>query len=115
MPCSALLVPIHVDALLLKEELAMVIPTANFSRLPHVLGGRDINAAIPWLGEAIVSQPFEDQQHPRNLSQRQFLKPTQKDMHRRAPPPRQNARVRGIAADQQAGGRSGGGCEEFWL
>jgi hypothetical protein len=57
---EVLLVPMHVDALCVDGLDEMAAPGADFSRLPHVHAGQDINAEVPWLGEAIAARPFEN-------------------------------------------------------
>jgi hypothetical protein len=56
-----LLAPIHLDALVMPAIRSVVEPMADFRRLPYFDGQRDINSGVPYLSEAILSQPFEDQ------------------------------------------------------
>ncbi|PQJ29839.1 LamG domain-containing protein [Rubritalea profundi] len=60
---DALLVPIHVDALVLDADRLMVEAMADFSRLPYVDRQlkREINADHANISESIVSQPFQSQ------------------------------------------------------
>ncbi|MCW2898697.1 MAG: hypothetical protein JWO67_962 [Streptosporangiaceae bacterium] len=60
---SMLLVPVHVDALCLAEELDVSGPAADFTRLPYVdaLTGRDVGSELPYLSEILLPAPFEDQ------------------------------------------------------
>lgn len=61
LPRRALLVPIHLDALIVERGGRDVVPAvADFSRLPHSYAGQDWNAEVPWLGEAIASWPFDE-------------------------------------------------------
>ena len=56
-----LLTPIHLDALVMPAIRSVVEPMADFSRLPYFDGQCDVNSGVPYLSEAILSQPFEDQ------------------------------------------------------
>ena len=60
---NVLMVPIHLDALCLKENRTMVETMADFSRLPYFdkQRKRDINPNIANISEEIVSQPFQNQ------------------------------------------------------
>src|SRR5262249_27783507 len=58
---GVLLVPIHLDALLLKADQTMVEATADFTRVPYSDGTRDMNPDIAYISEAIVSRPFENE------------------------------------------------------
>jgi hypothetical protein len=60
MPAEILMVPIRLDALLLKKDRSVVETMADFSRLPYFDGKRDINPDVANLSEEILSQPFED-------------------------------------------------------
>lgn len=62
-----LLVPIHLDALHLKNGTSVAEAMVEFNRLPYFRGDRDVNPDIVNLSESIVSQPFQN----RNL----YLKP----------------------------------------
>jgi len=57
---TVVLVPIHLDALYVKQGRRVAEPGADFSRLPYFDGKRDVNGSIAWLSEAVVSQPFQD-------------------------------------------------------
>ncbi|MEU8195812.1 hypothetical protein AB0C10_18700 [Microbispora amethystogenes] len=58
---TALVVPIHLDALCLPEDRDVAGPEADFTLLPHVgPDGRDHNAGLPYLSGAILSAPFDD-------------------------------------------------------
>jgi hypothetical protein len=57
---SILMVPIHLDALLLTKDRPFVEARADFTRLPYSNGTRDVNPDIPYIGEAIVSSPFQN-------------------------------------------------------
>ena len=61
MTAHTLLVPIHLDALVLSEPRLSVGPSAHFTRLPHVWKGADVNPDIPNLGKSVVAPPFQDQ------------------------------------------------------
>jgi hypothetical protein len=58
---NILLVPVHLDALVLDRDEMVVESTADFSRLPFVAGTRDINPDIANVSEEIVSTPFQNQ------------------------------------------------------
>ncbi|HET6975848.1 MAG TPA: hypothetical protein VFI24_05970 [Pyrinomonadaceae bacterium] len=58
---NILLVPVHLDALLLDHDQMVVEATADFSRLPFVAGKRDINPDIANVSEEIVSTPFQNE------------------------------------------------------
>lgn len=57
---SYLVVPIHLDALYVKDRSPVVPPAADFTRLPHSDGTRPQNADVPWLGESATSALFEN-------------------------------------------------------
>jgi hypothetical protein len=59
MSDSVIEVPIHLDALYVKEASPVVPPSADFSRLPYFDGQRDINSSVPWLGESAASDAFD--------------------------------------------------------
>lgn len=61
MTAHTLLVPIHLDALVLGEPRLSVGPSAHFTRLPHVWKGADVNPDVPNLGKSVVAPPFQDQ------------------------------------------------------
>jgi hypothetical protein len=61
------MVPVHLDALLLKEGKGVVQAMADFSCLPYNDGTKDVNSEIANISEEIVYTPFQDE----NL----FLKP----------------------------------------
>ncbi|MGB3308476.1 MAG: hypothetical protein WA939_23155 [Nodosilinea sp.] len=56
------MVPVHVDALYLPIAEAVAEPTADFRGLPYYDSeeNRDINSDTPWLGDSVVSPPFEN-------------------------------------------------------
>ena len=54
---SYLLVPIHLDALCLKEELPVTEAMADFSRLPYTDGKELYNENIPYVSDSILSDP----------------------------------------------------------
>ncbi len=58
---SILMVPIHLDALLLEQDQAVVEAMADFSRLPYSNRIQDMNVDVANISEDIVSRPFEDQ------------------------------------------------------
>lgn len=58
---NILLVPVHLDALVLDSDQMVVETTADFSRLPFCTGTRDINPDIANISEQIVSKPFQNQ------------------------------------------------------
>jgi hypothetical protein len=57
---NILLVPIHLDALVLDHDELVVDSTADFSRLPYRTEKRDINPDVANISEDIVSMPFEN-------------------------------------------------------
>ena len=56
-----LLVPIHLDALALKMDRPVLDAKANFTLLPYADKTRDVNGDVAYIGEEIVSEPFQDQ------------------------------------------------------
>ncbi|HEX2220060.1 MAG TPA: hypothetical protein VHG35_14760 [Gemmatimonadales bacterium] len=56
---ASLLVPVHLDALRVAEPLAVVAPPVDFTRLPWTDGTRSVHPGTPYVGEAVVSPPFE--------------------------------------------------------
>src|SRR5512142_2560261 len=58
---DCLLVPIHIEALLLSEDKAVTEASEDFTRLPYCNGQRDVNSHIGYISEEIVSQPFQNQ------------------------------------------------------
>jgi hypothetical protein len=58
---TILLVPVHLDALVLDHDEMIVDSTADFSRLPYCTGSRDINSDVANVSEDIVSTPFANQ------------------------------------------------------
>ncbi len=57
---SILVVPVQVDALVLKESKMVVEATADFSRLPYTTSEVDIHPNNPYISEEIVSKPFQN-------------------------------------------------------
>jgi hypothetical protein len=57
---NILLVPVHLDLLVLDDDQSVVEATASFSRLPFVTGKRDINPDVANISEEIVSTPFQN-------------------------------------------------------
>ena len=53
-----LLVPIHLDAIWLAEEQAVVDAMADFSRLPHFNGERDVHPNTPHISEVVLNPPL---------------------------------------------------------
>ena len=60
---SLLVVPIHLDALYLPQPRYVTEPMVDFTQMPYFDEnlGQDINPETPYLSEAILSQPFQDQ------------------------------------------------------
>ena len=58
---SVLMVPVHIDALVLRQDRAVVDALADFTRLPYSDGTRDVNSDIGYLSEAILTDPFANQ------------------------------------------------------
>lgn len=58
-----LVVPVRLDALHLGTDMDAVGPSADFSQLPYVdpVTGRDIRPDTPYLSEAVIPEPFQDQ------------------------------------------------------
>lgn len=56
---KTLLVPMHLDALCLKEPTAVRNPTADFSKIPYCDAQRDVHGDLPPVSESILSDPFE--------------------------------------------------------
>jgi hypothetical protein len=56
------MIPVHIDALYLGISSPAVDATANFTKLPYhfTQEKRDVNSDMPWLGESVVSSPFEN-------------------------------------------------------
>ena len=57
---NVLLVPVHLDLLVLDEDEVVVEATADFSRLPFYTGKRDINPDVANISEEIVATPFQN-------------------------------------------------------
>ena len=57
---NILLVPVHLDALVLDYDQTVVETTADFSRLPYCTGKYDLNPDIANISEEIVSTPFQN-------------------------------------------------------
>ncbi|MGI8331308.1 hypothetical protein ACRYCC_15185 [Actinomadura scrupuli] len=59
---GVLVVPVHLDALCLTNDLEVVEPTADFSRLPYrdPVTGRDRNPDLPYVSEIVLPAPFQD-------------------------------------------------------
>jgi len=58
---NILLVPVHLDALVLDRDQMVVETTADFSRLPFSTGSHDINPDIANISEELVSTPFQNE------------------------------------------------------
>ena len=56
-----LLVPIHLDAFLLKIDQPVLNAKADFTRLPYTNGTQDVNGDVAYISEEIISEPFQDQ------------------------------------------------------
>ncbi len=56
-----LLIPLQLDALVLPRDHFVAGPMADFSQLPYTDGTLDRNAEFPYLSEACVAPPFQDQ------------------------------------------------------
>ena len=57
---NILMVPIHLDALLLIHDRSVLEAMADFSRLPYFDGQLDVNPDVANVSEEILSQPFQD-------------------------------------------------------
>lgn len=57
-----LMVPLHTDALYLRQSTVAVGPTADFRGLPYYSRQerRDVNSDTAWLSDSAVAQPFEN-------------------------------------------------------
>ncbi len=60
MPVNALVVPMQVHALRISESTRLARPQADFSRLPYRGDAGDMNPGVPFLAEALLSAPFEE-------------------------------------------------------
>src|SRR5688572_5762328 len=58
---NILLVPVHLDALVLDRDQMVVETMADFTRLPFCTGPRDINPDIANISEETVSMPFQNE------------------------------------------------------
>lgn len=58
---TILFVPIHLDALYLKNDQSVVEAAANFARLPYSDGQQDFSPDIPPISEEILAVPFQNQ------------------------------------------------------
>lgn len=58
---NILLVPIHLDALVLDRDQMVVEMTADFTRLPYCTRSYDINPDIANISEELVSTPFQNE------------------------------------------------------
>lgn len=56
-----LMVPVHLDALVLERDTVVVEAMADFTRLPYFDGTRDVNPDTAYISEEILSQPFQNQ------------------------------------------------------
>jgi len=57
---GVLLVPMHLDALCLKNDLSVVDAKVDFSRIPYWDGEREVNHNVANLSEELLARPFED-------------------------------------------------------
>lgn len=57
---NVLMVPIHLDALFLKNDKLVAEAMADFTRLPYFNGKQDVNSNIANISEEIVTQPFQN-------------------------------------------------------
>jgi hypothetical protein len=91
---NILLVPVHLDALVLDHDQSVVETTADFSRLPFCTGKRDINTDIANISEEIVSTRFQNE----NLLLKKgiHLHWSLPDALTRARPDRDNPGTRGV-------------------
>ena len=58
---NILLVPVHLDALVLDHDQMVVETTADFSRLPYCFNKYDINPDIANISEELVATPFQNE------------------------------------------------------
>ena len=56
----ALLIPMHLDALRLKNTRSVRDAVADFSRMPYFNGQRDVNGDVAHVSESIAADPFEN-------------------------------------------------------
>jgi len=65
MAIGVVVVPLRIDALLLKSDHTVYGPTADFTRLPFWLKGgdtsKDFNADSPFLSSSVLARPFESE------------------------------------------------------
>jgi hypothetical protein len=59
---GVLVVPVHLDALCLKNDLEVVEPTTDFTRLPYrdPNTGKDQNSDLPYVSEIALPAPFQN-------------------------------------------------------
>ena len=57
---KTIVAPIYVDALLLPFPTVVKDALADYTRLPFTDTMRDYNSDTPYVGEAILNQPFHD-------------------------------------------------------
>lgn len=57
---TVLMIPMHLDALVLSDELSVLEPMADFRRLPYFNGQRDVHPDVANISEELLSQPFDD-------------------------------------------------------
>jgi hypothetical protein len=58
---NILIAPLRLDALVLSAPQVVREALYDFSRLPYTDGSRDVNPDTPYLSEAILNQPFQDE------------------------------------------------------
>lgn len=58
---AVLWVPVHLDALVLRQGMDVADTHVRFERLPYLAKGQDIAADDAFLGDIITSKPLEDQ------------------------------------------------------
>ena len=70
-----LLVPVHLDAVVLDLDQMVAETTADFSRLPYCTGKHDINPDIANISKDLVSTPFQNEKltrarpNPKNVDE----------------------------------------------
>ncbi|MCO6358760.1 hypothetical protein [Roseivirga pacifica] len=57
---NALIVPIQINSLYLESDQTVMDAKADFSRVPWSNGQEDFNADTPFLGESVLSPPFQN-------------------------------------------------------
>ena len=57
---KTLAIPVHLDALFLPDIQLVKNSVDDYTKLPFTDGARDFNPDTPYIGQEIISHPFED-------------------------------------------------------